>query len=360
MLRLRLSDYSGEWYLLKKGEFGLLIKKIIIKILKNPQFIRISFWYPPIFRWPLAKIIDGPVVGINHTTAILSDLIKESIDSKAIAIMFQFKITRNHNLGKRCHSDPESYYNLSASYYITREGEKKDIRYIHAKDFLKIRDCYRLNRFQPGETIYSTIENRKNIVNIPNRNVNHFLMNSKGLSSKRNVVFREYDDGSQVHLPLADALIKKIELVSETLGKYYLLRVRLPWDRNTPYSHEKLRKGIISMGGQKAYDTLCDWTYAESLREKLVKIFPEGSNLYIMSNLWPPFDEDYFGPLRRSFKVYRYYDFPELIEFTEDEKCNTAQLKLIEEQLQDRGMDSLTLDYLRPIVAIQNIQSYLN
>ena len=323
-----------------------LIKNIIKRILIKFQFLRIIFWSPPIFTWPFAKIIDGPVVGISHTTAILADLIKESMDSNSTAIIFPFKITRNHNFGKRCHSDPESYYNLSASYYITPEGEKKKIRYIYAKDFLKIRNCYRVNIFHKGETICSTKENRKNIVNISYRSVNHFLMNSKGLSSKRNVVFREYDDGSQVHLPLADALIKKIELVSETLGKYYLLCVRLPWDVHTSYSPEKLKKEITFRGDKKSYDTLRDCTYGENLRKKLIKIFPQGSNLYIMSNLWRPFDEDYFGPLRRSFKVYRYYDFPELIEFTEGEKCNTAQLKLIEMQLLNRSTDNLTLDYL--------------
>ena len=360
IFRLKLSRYGSDWDLLKKGKLRVLIKKIIIRILNRLQLLRLFFWYPPIFRWPLAKIMDGLEVGISHTTALFSDLIKESMDSNSTAIIFPFKIVKNHNFGKRCHSDPESYYNLSDSYYITPEGEKKKIRYIRAKDFLKIRNCYRVNHIQSGKTIRSTQSNRKNIVNISYRSVNYFLKKTKKLSKIRNASLHEYDDGSQIYLPLADALIKKIELVSETLGKYYLLRVRLPWDDNTPYSSEKLKKGIISWGDQKSYVTLQDWTYAESLREKLVKVFPEGSNLYIMSNLWPPFDEDYFGPLRRSFKVYRYCDFPELIEFTEGEKCNTAQLKLIEMQLQDRSMDSLTLDYLRPFVAIQNIQSYLN
>ena len=363
MFRLKLSSYWGsDWDLLKKGKLKLLIKKIIIRILNRFQFLLPLFWYPPIFSWPLAKILDGPELGIGHTTGIMADLIKESMDSNSTAIIVPFKITRNHNFGKRCHSDPESYYNLSDSYYITPEGEKKKIKYIHVNNFLKIRNCYRVKHFGQGEIICSTKENQRNIVNIPDRHTDYFFKRSFELPKISNMAFVGYDDGSQVYLPLADALIKKIELVSETLGKYYLLRVRLPWDENTPYSHEKLKRIILrkSQKSQQSYDIFLDWTYAEGLREKLVKIFPQGSNLYIMSNLWPPFDEAYFGPLRRSFKVYRYCDFPELIEFTEGEKCNTAQLKLIEEQLQDRSMDSLYLDYLRPTVAVQSIQSHLN
>ena len=299
-------------------------------------------------------------IGIDHYTRDLSDLTKESIDSNSIAIIYQIKISRMHNFGKKCNSKPEIYYNLSTSYYVIEAGEKKNIKYIYAKDFLMIKNCYRVRCFRKGETIRSTKEGLKNIINIRYHHKKHFLKKKKELQVSYNTQFLEYDDGTQVHLRLTDALIKKVELVSESLGKYYLLRVRMPWDDNILYSPEKLKKGIILNGNQKTYDTLQDWTYGESLREKLVKIFPEGSNLYIMSNLWPPIDEAYFGPLHRSFNVYRYYDFPELIELTEGEKCNTAQLKLIEEQLQDRSIDSLTLDYLRPTVAVQSIQSHLN
>ena len=176
----------------------------------------------------------------------------------------------------------------------------------------------------------------------------------KRLPGNVNRSLYEYPDGTQIDLRFADALIKKVESVAASLGEFYLFSVRMPWDEYTPYSHERLKKVIISQGNQQCFDILQNWTCGKGLREQLIKVFPRRSRLYIMSNLWKPFDEDYFGPLRRSFKVYRYYDFPELVQLAEGEKCNTAQLKLIEMQLKNLSADSLTLDYTRRIWAIQN------
>ncbi len=356
--RLSPSPYRESWRQLKKGKPGHLIKNTIIRMVNEMRLLKIILRYPPIFRHHLIKLMGSDSAGIDHITLDLVDLIKESIDLNSTAIIFPFKINPQHNFGREADSTPDIYYNLSDSYYVTPTGEKKKIRVIHAKDFLKMWSYYRVRFFCQGKTIPPTKENRKNMINVCHRYsyVKHF----KRLPGNVNGELYEYPDGTQIHLRLANVLIKKAESVLQTLGEYYLLRVRMPWDGHIPYSHERLKTEMISWGNQQSYDTLREWAYGEGLHEQLLKIFPRGSNVYIMSNLWRPFDEDYFGPLRRSFKVYRYYDFPELVQLAEGEKCNTGQLKLIEREFQKQSTDSLTLDYRRPITTGQNIQSRFN
>ena len=369
-------SYKDSLDALKKGNLRHLIGNIRRIILR--YFLYFLFKYPSIFRHRLVKSMGSHKAGISHITRDMIDLIKESIDLNSTAVILPFQLASVHNLGKEYYSTSDIYYNLSDSYYVTPAGEKKNIRVIQAKDFLKMRNWYRVRFFCQYETMHPAKETG-NTINVRWRDdVEHLEKRPEN----PNILFFEYNDGTQIHLCLADDLINKVESVSSTLGEYYLLRVRMPWDGHTPYNKELLKKKImdwemvhrnraaqgigrgqkeaIAFGNQQSYDTLQDWTYGEGLREQLLKIFPRGSNVYIMSNLWKPFDEDYFGPLRSSFKVYRYYDFPELVQLAEGEKPNTAQLKLIEMQLQEQSTDSLTLDYLRPITTCQNMQSRFN
>ena len=207
------------------------------------------------------------------------DLIKESIDLNSIAIIFPFNINSQHNFGKECNSAPDICYNLSDSYYVTPAGEKKKIRYIHAKDFLKMRNYYRVYFFRQDETIHPAKETG-NIINVRLRDTE--IEHLRKRSQSRNIRLYEYYDGTQIHLRLADALIKKAKSVSASLGKYYLLRVRMPWDGHIPYNKELLKKKIIdwemvhrnraaqgigrrqkeaiAFGDRQSYDTLRDWT----------------------------------------------------------------------------------------------------
>ena len=371
-------SYKEGWQQLKKGNLRSFLSNIIKRTAGYIYFCYL--WYLPMHRHRLLKLMGSHASGIDHYTRDMMDLIKESMDLNSTAIIFPFKIERNHNFGKEvCHSSAEDYYNLSDSYYITAEGEKKKIKYIHAKDFLKIRNYYRILFFQQYETIHWAGGN-KNIINVRLRDpeVEHLTKSTES----PNIRFFEYSDRTQIHLCLADSLRKKAESVTATLGEYYLLQIRKPWDKHIPYNEEFMRKKItdweifhkyragrgigrfqkeiIAFGNQQSCDILRDFTYGEGLRKQLLKIFPQGSNLYIMSNIWPPSDEDYFGPLRRSFKVYRYYDFQELAQLMEGEKCNTAQLKLIEKRLQDQSADNLILDFIRPIITSLYIQSHFN
>ena len=145
--RSNTQSYKESWCQLKKGNPGHLIKNTIntiIRILNKMYFLNIIFWYPSIFRHHLVKLMGSHATGIDHITCDLVDLIKQSVDLNSTAIIFPFKIHPRHNLGKECDSTPDIYYNLSDSYYVTPAGEKKKIRHIHAKDFLKMRNYYRV------------------------------------------------------------------------------------------------------------------------------------------------------------------------------------------------------------------------
>jgi len=61
--------------------------------------------------------------------------------------------------------------------------------------------------------------------------------------------------------------------------------------------------------------------------DKVKGIFPEGSALYIMTDEW---DRTFFDPLGDRYRVYRYFNFPELAKLVHGKRPNNHLLFAVE------------------------------
>jgi len=64
-------------------------------------------------------------------------------------------------------------------------------------------------------------------------------------------------------------------------------------------------------------------TQPGAILDKVKDIFPEGSALYIMTDEW---DRTFFDPLRNRYRIYRYFNFPELAELVHGKRPNNHLL----------------------------------
>ena len=340
-------------------------KKSISELFKgNPKHLienfRLRKLYFRGFRYPgrYSSLLMQHVIfdaGIDHLTYNLKGLLLEASYLNATAMIFPMRISPAHNFGKTINNSVEEYYNLSKSYMTITRGKRKKLNYIILNDLSQIRERYCVRVFDvkrgtiPKETKENTIIMR--YLDPAYLTVRVVPRLQKNYPSKvlypQSLVYHKVS----VNLKFSDQVTSDARKVSANLGKYYCLMCRFPWDEYRPFSMEVLKKYVNDYYLRyPRYRPMCDmirhFLSAEDLKRQLVKIFPQGSKLYIASNLWKPYEEEHFRPLASSFRIYFGYDFPEIASLGLQENPDTSKLKLIEKLLVKDSVDSLAITYL--------------
>ena len=298
------------------------------------------------FRIPaFGRLLRGRLsfpAGMGHNTALLRALLGEAHHLNRTAVLMRVNIHFDHNLGKPIINSVHDYYDLAHS-YSTYKNQKKRLDYMEGKEFFQtVRGTKPL--FVNHAQGITEQENRKypiivrQIVEIPSLNYDDIDIRAIQVNLKRNA-----------------ALIRGGNHISSSLGNYYFLRWRAPWDKHQQYGDATTsrllgwQEHLSQEERLRRYSIYQQFLSGELLSQHLPKIFPPGSKLYIASNVWPPYDRQYFNPLRNLYEVYRYYDFPALSSFVSGPKPNTAKLMLIEDQIKDSARRTLIVHPLNAL-----------
>lgn len=289
----------------------------------------------PAFSRLLKENLSFPA-GLGHNTALLRALLQEARHLDRTAVLMPVHIASDHNLGRPAINSVHAYYNLADS-HSTHKNQKKKLNYVE------------------GETFFRTVPSTKPL----------FIDHAHGITKQENAKYRiivrqiveipslNYEDidirAIQINLQRNGLLIRDGNRISSSLSNYYFLRWRAPWDQHRPYGDAtKIR--IENWPLHPSHYTIYErFLSGDLLCKHLPKIFPPRSKLYIASNVWPPYDRQYFDPLRKLYDVYRYYDFPSLSSFVTGPHPNTAKLMLIEDQIKDKARQDLVVHPLNAL-----------
>jgi hypothetical protein len=113
-------------------------------------------------------------------------------------------------------------------------------------------------------------------------------------------------------------VLDRVEKVRGRLGGYAAMHVR--------------RDDMLEM--KDLYPNLDRDTRPERILETLSQYLPQGARVYIMTN---ERDQRFFEPLRASFEVFQYFDFPELRELIDSDQPDNFLLFEIEKLLFERA-----------------------
>ena len=281
--------------------------------------------------------------GINHTRSSIHGLIAEAYYLHRIPIFMPINIPDIHNLNGCVEEEHASnYFDFSKSFL--RIGEKKiALEYALPETILKKTDGIQsMKLIDRHEAVSEDINNHNDLII---REKSKYIRMLPGSYKDPGVAEIYYN--SSLYLQPKKYLLEVAEMVAEELEEFYFLFCRMPWDDHKINFKENIRKYMIQ-DNLNEYAIFEHFMTGEGLSRQLMKIFPKNSKLYIASNLWPPQDKDLFGPLKKYYDVYRYYDFPKLENFADPVKKagnNTAKLQLIEETLQKKSIRVFGVHY---------------
>ena len=97
-------------------------------------------------------------------------------------------------------------------------------------------------------------------------------------------------------------------------------------------------RDVLTEKYKKKFPNLEKDTHPLRIRETLLRLLPEGSSLYILTN---EADKTFFDPLREVFDVFQYFDFPELQRIVECEFPDNYFLYEIEKRLFSQARDKI-------------------
>ena len=139
------------------------------------------------------------------------------------------------------------------------------------------------------------------------------------------------NDCYDVFIQDSELVIQMGKKVRDYLGEYYVLHYRAP-----QIGEQIFKEGEwdSEMSGQMIT--------MEELARRLPKHFSPGSRVYILSNVW---EDDYFKRLIQDYRVFCYYDFPELKRLIEKDK-NTTLLFVIEQYLARHAQKIVAVKYI--------------
>ena len=288
------------------------------------------------------RILEGLFsAGISHNSGNLRILIQEAQCLGRTIVLAPLIVPSVHNLGRHVVSAVGEYYDLSRSHVRLADGRAVVPKYIEYRDFIRRRDVppFRSAKFfAPGEEIDRRANERYPLIVRYAEGSFPFDLAWPSFFSLRGVMAE-----TKVYLQVSEALSRMAEETCTALDRYCFLQLRAPWDSHVPCRDldHALGGGMGIIYKRKHRNVVRHFMNGEGLCWQLAKIFPRGSKLYIAANIWRPYDEAYFGPLRTLYRVYRCYDFPQLASLAEGPERNTAKLNLIENSIGEHAAHRL-------------------
>ena len=275
--------------------------------------------------------------GLSHNSRNLQILIQEAQYLGRTIVLAPLVVPSHHNLDRCVVSAVGEYYDLSRSHVRLADGQEVVPKYIKYRDFIRRRDV-------PSFWSAKFVAGGEEIDRQTNERYPLIVRYTDGHAVKSSFS-PGYNLGAweNVHLQVSETLSRMAEDTSTELDSYCFLQWRAPWDRHIPLrlkwrepwdAQDAVHAGFMSTRIDKLtrrkWPVVRHFMDGESLCGQLAKVFPRSSKLYIAANIWRPYDEAYFGPLRALYRVYRCYDFPQLARLAEGPERNTSKLNLIE------------------------------
>ena len=256
----------------------------------------------------------GP--GLFHNYHNLRCFLLEASLLRRIAVIQNLRLNPKHNFGVPVSGDPERYCTLPPQ---ETGQDQQPIRWIRFEEFepeLKCTASSQIRYIGENEGHYISQENDRRYKVIV-RKVNPGRV-YRSLVSNWLREGRLLDFSTMPPLPAS----KEVKSLAEVILKSMGLSAALSEEKNrhlTPtedgfYACLHLRWSDRA----KQYGfVMRQFLTARAIRSRLNRIadLPRGSHLYIMSDHW---DRGYFDLLKRDYKVWRYYDFPQLRSLVPD------------------------------------------
>ena len=279
--------------------------------------------------------------GLQHNLTVLQKLLGEAIHLGRAAVVFPIGLSKTHNLGKNPASGEfTDYYDLDNS-YATRNGRRQPLNFV----------AYNASpRIFYGSASQSPLLIGQNDVVTPLDNERYeTIVRQIRMDTIPNFSYPDMADTKFDIQPRED-IVRLSAGVAEKIharhpNGFFTMQWRAPFDAhagadadNTPIPNWLWR--LDPEERERRVDIYRQFLSADRMTRLLPRIFPRGAALYIMSNVHPPYDERYFGPLREIYDIYRYYDFAEIAELMTDTPDN-YRLLLVEDEILKRSIRSI-------------------
>lgn len=230
--------------------------------------------------------------GINHLRFALELLVREAVSLGRTPIAFKPRFDPRHNLGHDLDVTWDRYIDLER--IELRDGASGTSTWVRAVQAHDIPQAAGLSaaRFERGHVVQQTENERFDLIVRHNRTGLHVDGVHDGAAGL---------PGCTVRFQPAKAVRDLAARVQARLGTFCAMHVR----RDDMLEHKD------------QYPNLDRDTQPDRIRETLQRHLHSGSRVYIMTN---ERNKQFFEPLRESFEVVQYFDFPELRELIE---CST-------------------------------------
>ena len=285
-------------YLHYSSQFPSGRKRYVTRVLSLfPACIREWIW----FKLTAAHTWSA---GLNHNRAHQMLLAREAMALGRTPVLKPFRFDRAHNFGRQVESEWAGFFDLSASYVRHQGKATEPLDYIMAKAL-----------FRPGFLCKNSILRVHGREVTPAENDRYALIIREG----QGLFLPGQPDAWSSCQPVfveCQHLRDIGDRVVQSLGAFHALHYRFPYRGERTARFPRSYREDLSM---------------DRLASKLANgIFPAGSKLYVLANIWN--QPDYFDALGRRYEVFRYYDFPELRAFIDDGP-NTFLLFLVEQYI---------------------------
>ena len=310
-------------YLHYSNQFPSGRKRYVTRVLSLfPACIREWIW----FKLTAAHTWSA---GLIHNRAHQMLLVREAMALGRTPVLKPFLFNSAHNFGRQVESEWAGFFDLSAS-YVRRQGKATEpLDYILAKAL-----------FRPGFLCKNSILRVRGREVTPAENDRYALIIREG----QGLFLPGQPDawsGCQPVFLECQRLRDIGDRVVQRLGAFHALHYRFP-DRGTHMeAFPRAYREDLSM---------------DHLASKLANgIFPAGSKLYVLANIWN--QPDYFDALGRRYEVLRYYDFPELRAFIDDGP-NTFLLFLVEQYIWQKARKRHQVRWLVTKHGMSSVQQF--
>ena len=254
---------------------------------------------------------------MRHSYANLRCLLREASSLRRIAVIQNLRLLPRHNFGVPVPGDPERYCTIPSQ---ETGQDQQPFRWIRFKEF------------EPE--LKRTASSQIKYISYIGKSKEHFI--SREDDRRYSVIVRKFRSNiicrkqfsnwrgrlSEISAPLPFAASKEVKSLAEEILKS--MGLSAAWSEAKNRHPTPTEDGFYACLHLRWSDKAKNYGFvmrqfltAKAIRRRLNRIadLPRGSHLYIMSDQR---DRGYFDLLKRDYKVWRYYDFPQLRSLVPD------------------------------------------
>jgi len=236
--------------------------------------------------------------GIVHLKSALGLLIKEAVLLNRTPVVFTPRFLNLHNFGRDVAAGWDKYLDLTRV-AIVKDGISWDIEALRSAAIGSLDELAVLE--VRGRHLITAAENETYDLIVKD--------NASGLGNDSVLDHSDFD--FEVTFRPSNAIRRQAEDIRARLGDYHAMHVR---------RGDKLTEA--------RYPNLDRDTRPEAIRATLARVLPSGSTIYILTDERTP---HFFDILKADYRVFQYFDFPELRRLVDGDHPDNFYLYEIEQ-----------------------------